>query len=121
MLHLGHTCLRCLHICLQGNEFVGGGSSGKSEGRMIHYLVVDDNGNVDQDFERNSFIFKGHTLDELTQRLMDETGLEKIIVCSRNPLNGKLYPLRLALPPNNATMNIVVVPTGSRGLSKPLL
>lgn len=91
-----------------------GGSSAKSDGRIIHYVVVDDEGNVDDGTERNSFIFKGHGLEQLTQKLVEETGLEKIIVCSRNPLNGKLYPLRLALPPNNATMNIVVVPSTSR-------
>ncbi|CAK9170030.1 unnamed protein product [Ilex paraguariensis] len=90
------------------------GSSVKSEGRLIHYNVVDDNGGIDDAIEGPSFNFKGHGLEELTEKLEEETGLENIIVCSRNPLNGKLYPLRLALPPNNATMNIVVVPSTSK-------
>ncbi|KAG0464963.1 hypothetical protein HPP92_019127 [Vanilla planifolia] len=81
----------------------------KSEGRSIHYLIADDNGNVEDGVEDFSFNFKGSSLEELTQKLMEETELTDIIVCSRNPLNGKLYPLRLHLPPNNTTMNVVVV------------
>ncbi|PSS28908.1 Chromatin modification-related protein EAF1 A like [Actinidia chinensis var. chinensis] len=85
----------------------------KSEGRIIYYSVVDD----DEKYEGRdhpSFHFKGHGLEELTEKLEEETGLVDIIVCSRNPFNGKLYPLRLALPPNNANMHIVVVPSSSK-------
>ncbi|KAL2532137.1 Actin cross-linking protein [Abeliophyllum distichum] len=95
-----------------------GGSSDdsprKSEGRLIYYNVADDYSNVNDAIEGPSFQFKGHGLEELTQKLEEETGLENIIVCSRNQVNGKLYPLRLALPPNNATMHVVVVPSTSR-------
>ncbi|KAK4347770.1 hypothetical protein RND71_034109 [Anisodus tanguticus] len=86
----------------------------KPEGRLINYYVADENGNVNDSAEGPSFQFKGHGLEELTQRLEEETGIEKIIVCSRNRFNGNLYPLRLALPPNNATMNVVVIPASSK-------
>ncbi|XP_076922200.1 uncharacterized protein LOC143583910 [Bidens hawaiensis] len=87
--------------------------SSKSDGRMIYYKLVDDDGAV-VDAE-GSFLFKGNTVQELTQSLEEETELEEITVCSRNPLNGKLYPLRLALPPNNTTMHVIVVPATSKG------
>lgn len=89
------------------------GSPYKSEGRSIHYLIADDSGNVD-DGEEFIFSFKGSSVEELTQKLMEETELPDIIVCSRNPLNGNLYPLRLQLPPNNTTMRVVVVPFTSK-------
>lgn len=84
----------------------------KSEGRLIYYSVVGDDGSFSAE---DSFQFKGHGLEELTEKLEDETGLEDVIVCSKNIVNGKLYPLRLALPPNNATMHVVVVPPTSTG------
>ncbi|PIN01408.1 hypothetical protein CDL12_26084 [Handroanthus impetiginosus] len=90
----------------------------KSEGRMIYYYVADDDGNVDDSAEGPCFLLKGHGLEELTQKLEEETGLEDIIVCSRNRVNGKLYPLRLALPPNNATMHVVVVPSTCRAANE---
>ncbi|KAL8545884.1 hypothetical protein ACS0TY_005850 [Phlomoides rotata] len=88
-------------------------SQRKSEGRLIYYNVADDDGNVNE-AEEASFVFKGYGLEELCQRLEEETGVEDIIICSRNIVNGKLYPLRLALPPNNATMHVVVVPPTSK-------
>ncbi|KAL0461654.1 UNVERIFIED_CONTAM: hypothetical protein Slati_0053000 [Sesamum latifolium] len=87
----------------------------KSEGRLIYYYVADDDGDVSDDKNAPSFHFKGQGLEELTQKLEEETGLNDIIVCSRNLINGKLYPLRLALPPNKPTMHVVVVPPTSRG------
>lgn len=87
----------------------------KSEGRTIYYHVADDSGDVDDDVvEGYSLIFKGNGVDELTQKLREETRLEDIVVCSRSPLNGKLYPLRLQLPPNNADMHVIVVETSSK-------
>ncbi|KAL2904301.1 Purine-rich element-binding protein gamma [Bienertia sinuspersici] len=85
----------------------------KHDGRLIYYHVADDYGGVDDGVEGSMFTFKGHSVVELTLKLEEETGLEDIIVCTRSPLNGKLYPLRLQLPPNNATMHIVVVPSSS--------
>ncbi|GER41367.1 hypothetical protein STAS_18080 [Striga asiatica] len=90
----------------------------KSEGRLIYYYVVDEDGEVNDEIEERSFQFKGHCLEELTDRLEDETGLEDIIICSRNIVNGKLYPLRLALPPNNNTMHVVVVPPTSKAANE---
>ncbi|KAH6804982.1 Actin cross-linking protein [Perilla frutescens var. frutescens] len=85
-----------------------------SEGRLIHYYIADDDGNFNSAIAEESFQFKGHGLQELTHKLEEITGIDDIIVCSRNIVNGKLYPLRLALPPNNATMHVVVVPPTSR-------
>lgn len=91
-----------------------GGSPVKYEGRVIHYHVADDDGNVSDEIEGHSFSFKGQNVEELTQKLEEETELQNITVCSKNKINGKLYPLRLGLPPNNATMHVVVVPSTSR-------
>ncbi|KAF9663632.1 hypothetical protein SADUNF_Sadunf17G0071600 [Salix dunnii] len=89
------------------------GSAVKNEGRVIHYRVaMNVDGNVDEN-EELSFTFKGCMVEELKNRLEEETGLTDIQVCSRNPLNGKFYPLRLHLPPNNTEMHVVVVPSAS--------
>lgn len=87
----------------------------KAEGRIIYYNVADDNGELNSLTDEQSFTFKGNGVDELTEKLEQETRLEDIVVCSRNPLNGKLYPLRLHLPPNNTTMHLVVVPASGTG------
>ncbi|XP_031254875.1 uncharacterized protein LOC116112890 [Pistacia vera] len=83
----------------------------KAEGRHIIYDLTDENGNVDESKRELHFTFKGIGLEELKQSIKEETGLDDIVVCSRNPLNGKLYPLKLHLPPNNVTMHVVVVPS----------
>ncbi|ESR44298.1 hypothetical protein CICLE_v10013357mg, partial [Citrus x clementina] len=88
--------------------------SSVNEGRLIVYAVVDDKGNVDKSEGELSFTFKGSGVEQLKQMVKEVTGLNDIIVCSRNPLNGNPYPLRLHLPPNNATMNLVVVPSTSK-------
>ncbi|CAL0331474.1 unnamed protein product [Lupinus luteus] len=86
------------------------GSANKLEGRTIYYHVAQDNEEVsDEDMTENSLIFNGNGVEELTSILEEETGIEGIIVCSRSPLNRKLYPLRLQLPPNNGTMQVVLV------------
>ncbi|CAK9316661.1 unnamed protein product [Citrullus colocynthis] len=87
----------------------------KSEGRTIYYHVADESGDADEDtVECSSFTFKGNGVEELTLKLKEETGIEGIIVCTRNPLNGNLCPLRLQLPPNNAIMHVVAVPESSK-------
>ncbi|KAA3482894.1 DUF569 domain-containing protein [Gossypium australe] len=92
-----------------------GSSPSKSEGRTIYYHVADENGEVDDEaVEGYSFSFKGNGVDELTHKLKEETGLEDVVVCTRSPLNGKLFPLRLQLPPNNSDMHVVVVPLASK-------
>ncbi|KAL3525972.1 hypothetical protein ACH5RR_014344 [Cinchona calisaya] len=91
-----------------------GGSTIKYEGRIIYYSVADDEGTVNEEIEEHSFKFKGQNVEELTQKLEEETELKDITVCSKNKINGKLYPLRLGLPPNDATMHVVVVPSTSR-------
>jgi hypothetical protein len=92
------------------------------EGRAIHYHIADDLGNVDDGTVGHSFTFNGSNLEELAHKLQEETGLEDIIVCTRSPINGKLTPLRLQLPPNNAAMHIVLVQESSKGeLATPFL
>nr|XP_043638703.1 uncharacterized protein LOC122609827 [Erigeron canadensis] len=87
----------------------------KSEGRMVYYTVVDDDGNSGDDaYAEMSLVFKGNGLADLTGILKEQTGLDDIVICSRNPLNGKLFPLRLALPPNHTVMHVVVVPSTSK-------
>ncbi|KAF9607505.1 hypothetical protein IFM89_036455 [Coptis chinensis] len=85
------------------------------DGRIIYYSIADDNGNVDDAIEEYWFTFKGNGVYELTHKLEEEIGIDDIIVCTRSPLNQKLYPLRLQLPPNNATMHVVVVPSSTKG------
>ncbi|XP_024015303.1 LOW QUALITY PROTEIN: uncharacterized protein LOC18024078 [Eutrema salsugineum] len=78
----------------------------KSEGRLIYYEIGDDCGNINNDRGKKSLIFHGSELTELKKKLEEETGIEDVMVCSRNPLTEKLCPLQLHLPPNNATMHI---------------
>ncbi len=87
----------------------------KMEGRTIYYHVAEGNGEVDdENVQGYSLIFKGNGVEELTRKFEEETGLEGVIVCTRSPLNGKLYPLRLQLPPNNVTMQVVLVLASSK-------
>ncbi|XP_034578862.2 uncharacterized protein [Setaria viridis] len=88
----------------------------KVEGRSIHYHVGDDDdGDVSPDEEPRHFTFNGTSLEELLERLKEESGLEDVIMCSRSPINGKLLPLHLQLPPNNAAVHIVLVRESSKG------
>jgi hypothetical protein len=91
------------------------GSPMKREGRVIYYNVANEKGDVDDESEGLSFTFKGSSVEELKEKLKEETGLSDILVCSRNPLSGKLCPLRLHLPPNTSDMHVVVVPSSSEG------
>ncbi|KAH7835179.1 hypothetical protein Vadar_023584 [Vaccinium darrowii] len=98
----------------ESNDSKGSSGCKSADGRVISYSVADEYGNVDEGLEERCFMFKGNGIYELTRRLEEETGLEEIIVCSRSPLDGKLKPLRLHLPPQNVDMHIVVVPSSSR-------
>ncbi|XP_019069652.2 uncharacterized protein [Solanum lycopersicum] len=80
------------------------------DGRFIFYYIADEFGEIDEKMEELCITFDGNTVEELTKTLEDATGLDEIIVCTKSPLNGKLYPLSLQLPPNNTTMNVVVLP-----------
>ncbi|MBA0856711.1 hypothetical protein Goshw_001935 [Gossypium schwendimanii] len=94
----------------------GNGSPKAFEGRIIKYEVVDDNGDVDQNIGERKFIFKGNGVDDLKNALKEENVVkEEFSLCSRNPLSGNLYPLRLQLPPNNTAMHVVLVPLSSKG------
>ncbi|KAL1200922.1 hypothetical protein V5N11_031621 [Cardamine amara subsp. amara] len=87
----------------------------KTDGRLIYYRVGDEDGNVDESVKEELFCFKGIGLEELKQKLKEKTGLSDLSICSKNPLNGKLYPLRLHLPPNNTKMHVVLIPSSSQG------
>ncbi|XP_057827555.2 uncharacterized protein LOC131038954 [Cryptomeria japonica] len=89
-------------------------SAPKPDGRLIYYAIGGDNGHIEDGYEWPSFIFKGNDLHELTRKLEEEIGLQDIIVCSQHPSTGKLFPLRLQLPPNNAPMHLVLVQVSSR-------
>ncbi|KAL1211317.1 hypothetical protein V5N11_023342 [Cardamine amara subsp. amara] len=83
----------------------------KSEGRMIYYEIGDEYGNINKDIGEKSLIFHGSELTELKKKLEEETEMDELMICSINPLNEKLCPLQLHLPPNNTTMHIIVVPS----------
>ncbi|KAK7271734.1 hypothetical protein RJT34_27875 [Clitoria ternatea] len=86
------------------------------EGRIIFYDVGNENGDVDDTKNKEAFFtFKGICVDELKDKLKEETGLNDILVCCRNPFNAKLYPLSLQLLPNNADMHVVVLPSSFKG------
>jgi hypothetical protein len=83
----------------------------KSEGRIIHYHIADEEGHVeDESAVGYALTFRGNSVEQLTQALREETSMDDVVVCTRNPLNGKLFPLRLQLPPNSGTMHVVLVP-----------
>ncbi|KAL2335565.1 hypothetical protein Fmac_016778 [Flemingia macrophylla] len=85
------------------------------EGRIIFYDVGNENGDIDDSKKEAFFTFKGSCVNELKNKLKEETRLDDILVCCRNPLNAKLYPLHLQLPPNNTDMHVVVVPSSFKG------
>ncbi|KAL6969529.1 hypothetical protein U1Q18_029241 [Sarracenia purpurea var. burkii] len=99
----------------ESSDSLGSSPPKAADGRPIYCRIADEYGNVDEDAEGICITFKGNEVEELTRRLEAVTGLKDIVVCSRSPLNGKLYPLRLQLPPNNLTMHVVVVRSSSKG------
>ncbi|XP_076884771.1 uncharacterized protein LOC143534058 [Bidens hawaiensis] len=105
---------RWTFLCLQSSNSSSPAAAKVEEGRAIYYHVVsDDFGEMDENAQGFCINFKGNDVTELTHKLEEETGLKNITVCTRSPLNGNLYPLRLQLPPNNVTMKVVVVHNSS--------
>ncbi|KAL2532737.1 Protein of unknown function (DUF569) [Abeliophyllum distichum] len=86
----------------------------RSGGRLIYFHIADEHGQIDEGFEELCTTFKGSGVQELREKLEEELGVNDVIVCTRSPLNGKLYPLRLLLPPNNPAMHVIVVSTSSQ-------
>ncbi|KAG6398828.1 hypothetical protein SASPL_140299 [Salvia splendens] len=91
-----------------------GSPSKASDGRLIYFQLANEYGEVESESEDLSIAFKGFQVSELASRLEDELGIPGLTVCTKSPLNGKLYPLRLHLPPNNATMHVIVLPPSSK-------
>ncbi|XP_071928486.1 uncharacterized protein [Coffea arabica] len=102
----------------ESGDSLGSSPRKGGEGRLIYYSVADGYGEVDEGVEELCISFKSNGVEELTKRLEEETGLEDIVVCTRSPLNGKLYPLRLQLPPNNATMRVIVAQSSSKAVAR---
>ncbi|CAH8390899.1 unnamed protein product [Eruca vesicaria subsp. sativa] len=86
----------------------------KPDGRTIYYRIANKRHVEEKSTGGHVFSFKGTTVAELTQILREETCLEDVVVCTRSPLNGKLLPLRLQLPPNNEPLHVVLVPSRGR-------
>lgn len=105
-----HVLIDITFLCLQSNNSSSLAQAKVEEGRAIYYHVVsDDFGEMDENAQGFCINFKGNDVTELTHKLEEETGLKNITVCTRSPLNGNLYPLRLQLHPKNVTMKVVVV------------
>ncbi|KAF2530445.1 hypothetical protein F2Q70_00030859 [Brassica cretica] len=85
----------------------------KPDGRTIYYSIADKRHMEEISSAGYVFTFKGNSVAELTQTLREETCLEDVVVCTRNPLSGKLSPLRLQLPPNNGTLHVVLLPSSA--------
>ncbi|CAN4103708.1 unnamed protein product [Withania somnifera] len=96
----------------ESEEFLDSSLMKFGDGRLIYYHIANEYGEINEGVEGLCIPFKGNSVEELTKTLEEETGLEDITVCTKSSLNGKLYPLRLQLPPNNANMDVVVVPSG---------
>ncbi|PHT59386.1 hypothetical protein CQW23_01749 [Capsicum baccatum] len=96
----------------KSEEFLASSLIKFGDGRLIYYHIANEYGEINEGVEGVCIPFKGNSVEELTKILEEETGLEDITVCTKSSLNGKLYPLHLQLPPNNANMDVVVVPSG---------
>ncbi|KAG9147630.1 hypothetical protein Leryth_015709 [Lithospermum erythrorhizon] len=102
---------------LESSDSTGALGSPRSggEGRVIYFHVADKFGEYDEGEEELGIIFKGNDVGELKKKLEEVVRLNNVVVCTKSPLNGKLYPLRLKLPPNNVSMHVVLVPSSSNG------
>lgn len=100
---------------MQSNDSLVSSPPKGSDGRLIYFHIANEYGEIDEGFEELYITFKGNGVNELTRRLEEELGIDGLTVCTRSPLNGKLYPLRLQLPPNNAIMHVMVIPPSSKG------
>lgn len=86
----------------------------KVDGRIIHYAVADDDGEIPDAFE-SEFLFKGDDVKMLTEKLKEEAGIDDdLYVCAKNHDTNQLFPLRLQLPPQYAPMYVVVVKASSK-------
>ncbi|KAL5096571.1 hypothetical protein RYX36_000898 [Vicia faba] len=101
-------------IPIESSNFEDNGSPIK-EGRIIFYNEGDENGDVPEGSEEKYFTFKGSSVIELKEKLREEIERDDFVVCSRNPLNAKVYPLRLQLPPNNVDMHVILLPSSFLG------
>ncbi|KAL2546193.1 hypothetical protein Fot_15426 [Forsythia ovata] len=102
-------------VSVQLNDsFISSAPKGRG-GRLIYFHIADEHDQIDEGFEELCTTFKESGVQELREKLEEELGVNGVIVCTHSPLNGKLYPLRLQLPPNNATMHVIVVSTSSQG------
>ncbi|CAN6841261.1 unnamed protein product [Brassica oleracea] len=108
-LPVSHTSTRYSLSDISDTDYVE--SPLQPDGRTIYYRIADERHVEDKSTGGYIFSFKGTTVVELTQMLREETCLEDVVVCTRSPLNGKLLPLRLQLPPNNETLHVVLVPS----------
>jgi len=85
------------------------------DGRIIFYNVGDERGDASNQSEEKFFTFQGSSVEDLKEKLKEETGRDDIVVCCRNPFNAELHPLRLQLPPNNTDMHVVVITPSHNG------
>lgn len=84
------------------------------DGRIVFYNV-EQHGYASKESEEKFFSFNGSSVEDLKEKLKEETGYDDIVVCCRNPFNTELHPLRLQLPPNNADMHVVVITSSCNG------
>ncbi|KAJ4889720.1 Uncharacterized protein Rs2_29468 [Raphanus sativus] len=88
-----------------------GAMNSEPNGRTIYYSIADQKHMEDKSSVGYFLTFRGNSVAELTQTLREETRLEDVVVCTRNPLSGNLTPLRLQLPPNNGILHLVLIPS----------
>jgi hypothetical protein len=83
--------------------------------RRIFFTVADAHGKYST-LREESFSFKGNNVNDLKQELLVHTKMEEdILVFLRNESDGKVFNLRLTLPPCNVSMHVVVARVNSEG------